>query len=248
MTHKLEICAASLASALAAQAGGAHRIELCQNLEQGGITPSYGLIRQVLARVSLPVFVLIRPRPGGFVYSPDELAIMAADVVSCRELGCAGVVFGVLDGNNQVDVASCQKLLALAGPMAVTFHRAFDTCPDQARALEAIIGLGCQRVLTSGGQATAMAGQDQLAALVTQAAGRLQVMPGAGITAATIQALAARTGGREFHASAKHQLPADSADGLFQAVRFETDAAQVAKLVSELNLGASSQQPVGFPQ
>jgi copper homeostasis protein len=97
VSYTLEICAASLASALAAQAGGAHRLELCQNLEQGGITPSYGLIRQVRARVSLPVFVLIRPRPGGFVYSAEELAIMRDDVEMCRQLGCAGVVLGALD-------------------------------------------------------------------------------------------------------------------------------------------------------
>jgi copper homeostasis protein len=236
MNKKLEICAASLPSALAAQAGGAHRIELCQNLEQGGITPSYGLIQQVLARVSLPVFVLIRPRPGGFVYSPEELAIMRTDVTMCRELGCAGVVVGALDAAGQVDRAVCQELLALAGPLGATFHRAFDACTDQVRALEEIIGLGYQRVLTSGGQATAVAGQDQLATLVAQAAGRIQIMPGAGITAINIRALAVHTGAQELHASAKYVLPADPADGLFQAARFETDAAQVADLVAQLGL------------
>ena len=234
MIKLLEICAASLPSAVAAQAGGAHRIELCQNLEQGGITPSYGLLRQVLARVSLPVFGLIRPRPGGFVYSASELAIMKDDIAACRELGCAGVVLGVLDPAGHVDLAACRELIAAAGPLAVTFHRAFDACPDQARALEDIIALGCQRVLTSGGQATAEAGQAQLAALVAQAAGRIRVMPGAGIVASNARALAARTGAYEFHASAKRLVPAEPAAGLFAAARWETDVALVAELATQL--------------
>ena len=235
MPPTLEICAACLPSALAAQTGGAHRIELCQNLEQGGITPSYGLIQQVLKQVSLPVFVLIRPRPGGFVYSADELAIMQTDVEICRELGCTGVVLGVLDAAGRVDMAACQELIAAAGPLVVTFHRAFDACPDQAQALEDVVALGCQRILTSGGKATAEAGQNQLAALVTQAAGRIQIMPGAGITAANIQTLAAHTGAMEFHTSAKRRQPTDGAAGLFATEQWETDAALVAELVALLN-------------
>lgn len=235
MSRQLEICAASLPSALAAQVGGAHRIELCQNLEQGGTTPSYGLIRTVLARLRLPVFVLIRPRPGDFVYTPDELAVMRADIDICRELGCAGVVLGALTPAGRIDLAAGRELLAQAGPLPVTFHRAFDTCPDPAQALEEVIALGCQRLLTSGEQPTAEAGQAQLAALVAQAAGRLHVMPGAGLTAATIAALAARTGAAEFHASAQRRVPAAPAAGLFAAARFETDATEVAALVRALN-------------
>ena len=234
MSYALEICAASLTSALAAQAGGAHRIELCQNLEQGGITPSYGLLRQVLAQVSLPVFGLIRPRPGGFVYSADELAIMKDDIAACRELGCAGVVLGALDAASRVDLAACRELIGAAGNMEITFHRAFDACPDQTQALEDVIALGCQRVLTSGGQATAEAGQAQLAALVTQAAGRIRIMPGAGVSAGNVRALATSTGAREFHASAKRTVPPELAAGLFAAARWETDAALVAALMAEL--------------
>lgn len=234
MQKVLEICAGSLASALAAEAGGAQRIELCQDLEQGGLTPSYGLIQQVLARVSLPVFVLVRPRPGGFVYSEPELATMHADVAACRALGCAGVVLGVLDEASQVDVPRCRELLQSAGSLEVTFHRAFDCCLDQPQALEAVVKLGCQRLLTSGGQATAMAGQARLAALVQQAAGRLRVMPGAGLTAANIQELAARTGASEFHASARQPLPPEPAAGLFAAPQAETSAALVAELVAQL--------------
>ena len=231
---QLEICAGSLASAEAAAAGGAHRIELCQNLEQGGITPSYGLIRAVVARVPLPVFVLIRPRPGGFVYSAEELEIMRADVAACRALGCAGVVLGVLDAAGRVAPGPCQALIAAAGPLAVTFHRAFDLCPDPAAALEAVIDLGCRRVLTSGGQPSAAAGQAQLAALVAQAGRRISIMPGAGLTPANLPTLAARTGAHEFHASARRPLPPDERAGLFATERWETDAGVVAALVKKL--------------
>ena len=233
MSRQLEICADSVQSARAAQAGGASRIELCQDLAQGGTTPSIGLLRQVRALLTIPVFVLIRPRPGNFVYDADERAIMAADVRACREAGCDGVVFGLLDPAGCVNMAQCRELLAVVGPLPVTFHRAFDECPDQPRALEDIIALGCQRVLTSGGAATASAGQDQLARLVAQAAGRLSVMPGAGITAQNLPALAARTGAQEFHTSAKVILPPlpSGPANLFQATRYQTDAAQVAELM-----------------
>ncbi|RTQ49632.1 copper homeostasis protein CutC [Hymenobacter gummosus] len=231
--RQLEVCAASFASALAAEAGGAHRIELCQNLAQGGITPSYGLIREVRRQLSIPVFVLIRPRPGHFVYSPAERAIMRADIEQCRALGCAGVVLGVLDAAGRVDVAACQELVAAAGPLPVTFHRAFDECPDQAAALEDVIGLGCQRVLTSGGQPTAPAGLPRLAALVRQAAGRVSVMPGAGISPATIRAVLEGSGAREFHSSARGPV-VPAARGLFGVAEAETDAAVVAELVRRL--------------
>ncbi|OON67707.1 copper homeostasis protein CutC [Hymenobacter sp. CRA2] len=234
MSPTLEICANSLASACAAQAGGAHRIELCQNLEQGGITPSYGLIRQVLREVSLPVFVLIRPRPGDFVYSPAELAIMQADIELCRELGCAGVVLGVLDDAGQVHEAACRALITAARPLQVTFHRAFDDCPNPTRALEAVIDLGCERVLTSGGAATAEEGQARLAALVRLAAGRISVMPGAGISAANAAALAAHTGATELHASAKRPVAAPRPVSAFQVGQLETDAALVASIVQQL--------------
>jgi len=231
----LEICAGSIQSAVAAQAGGAHRIELCQNLEQGGTTPSHGLIRQVLSRLAIPVFVLIRPRPGNFHYDADELAIMAADVAQCRALGCAGVVIGSLDATGRVDVASCRTLIEAAGPLQITFHRAFDVCQNQAQALEEIIGLGCHRVLTSGGEASAPAGQAQLAALVRQAAGRIRIMPGAGVTPATLPALMQATGAPEFHASAKRLVGLPTAPATeFDAPRWETDAATVAELVAQL--------------
>ncbi|MBO3269990.1 copper homeostasis protein CutC [Hymenobacter defluvii] len=237
MSYTLEICANSLQSAQAAQAGGAGRIELCQNLEQGGITPSYGLIRRVRALLSIQVFVLIRPRPGNFVYDNEEFALMQTDVLSCRELGCDGVVLGILDEDGRVDMARCQELIALAHPMAVTFHRAFDVCQNQAAALEEIIALGCQRVLTSGGAVSAEAGQQQLAALVAQAAGRISIMPGAGINASNLLSLAAATGATEFHTSAKKLIPLPSQLNEFDVAHWQTDAGLVRELVGLLTEG-----------
>ncbi|WP_375436881.1 copper homeostasis protein CutC [uncultured Hymenobacter sp.] len=232
----LEICANSVQSAVAAQAGGAHRIELCQNLEQGGITPSYGLLDRVRKLLTIPVFVLVRPRPGNFIYDADEQAIMAADIVQCRQADCAGVVLGALDRNGRLDVALCQTLIEAAGSLQVTFHRAFDVCANQAQALEEVVALGCHRILTSGGQATAPAGQEQLAALVRQAAGRISIMPGSGITPHTIRSLMLNTRAGEFHASATRLWPSAHAplSALFDAVLPETDPAIVADLVAQL--------------
>ena len=237
MSYTLEICANSVQSAQAAQAGRASRIELCQNLEQGGITPSYGLIRRVRALLQIQVFVLIRPRPGNFVYDVDEFALMQTDVLACRELGCDGVVLGLLDDAGRVDVARCQELIALAQPMAVTFHRAFDVCQDQTAALEEIIALGCQRVLTSGGAVSAEAGQQQLAALVSQAAGRISIMPGAGINSGNLLLLAAATGATEFHASAKKLTPLPPQPNEFDAAHWQTDAGLVRELVALVQQG-----------
>nr|WP_246601905.1 copper homeostasis protein CutC [Hymenobacter profundi] len=234
----MEICANSVQSAQAAQAGGAGRIELCQNLEQGGITPSYGLIRRVRALLSIQVFVLIRPRPGNFVYDDEEFALMQTDVLACRELGCDGVVLGMLDEAGRVDVDRCQELIALAQPMAVTFHRAFDVCQNQAAALEEIIALGCQRVLTSGGAVSAEAGQQQLAALVAQAAGRISMMPGAGINASNLLSLAAATGATEFHTSTKKLIPLPSQPNEFDVAHWQTDAGLVRELVGLLTEGS----------
>jgi len=199
----LEVAANSLASALAAQAGGAGRIELCTALELGGLTPSHGEIALVRERVALPLYVLIRPRAGDFLYSELELETMRRDVEACAALGCDGVVLGVLDADGNVDMVHCRALMDGAGRMGVTFHRAFDLARDQARALEDVIALGAERVLTSGGAASAPQGASRLRELVVQAGGRIVVMPGAGITPANAAGLAEATGAVEFHASAK---------------------------------------------
>ncbi|EIM01991.1 copper homeostasis protein CutC [Rhodanobacter denitrificans] len=203
----LEIAANSVASALAAQEGGAGRVELCTALELGGLTPSHAQIALARERLRIPLVVLIRPRAGDFLYSELECETMQHDIEACGALGCDGVVLGVLDANGEVDMPRCRALIAAAGKLGVTFHRAFDLSRDPARALEDIVALGCERVLTSGAQASAVDGATLIRELVTQAAGRLAVMPGAGITAQNIAALAAATGAREFHASAKHYLP-----------------------------------------
>lgn len=199
----LEVAANSLASALAAQAGGAGRIELCTALELGGLTPSHGEIALVRERVALPLYVLIRPRAGDFLYGEGELETMLRDIEACAVLGCDGVVFGVLDADGEVDKARCRELMDAAGRMGVTFHRAFDLVRDQARALEDILALGAERVLTSGGASSAPQGASRIHELVVQAGERIVVMPGAGITPANAAGLATATGAVEFHASAK---------------------------------------------
>lgn len=203
----LEIASNSVASALAAQAGGADRVELFDNLAEGGTTPSCGSIAVARERLRIPLFVLIRPRPGDFHYSALDAEIMLRDIAHCRQLGCDGVVVGALDADGGIDLPLCQALAQAAGPLQVTFHRAFDAARDPVEALEQIIRLGCQRVLTSGGQATAEAGMPVLADLVKQASGRIGVMAGAGVTPHNVARIAAVTGCQELHASAKAPQP-----------------------------------------
>ena len=203
----LEIAANSVASALAAQEGGAGRVELCTALELGGLTPSHAQIALTRERLHIPLVVLIRPRAGDFRYSDLECETMQRNIETCAALGCDGVVLGVLNADGKVDIARCRALIGAAGKCGVTFHRAFDLSRDPAQALEDIVALGCERILTSGAQASAPEGAALIRDLVVQAAGRLAVMPGAGVTAQNIAALATTTGAHEFHASAKRQLP-----------------------------------------
>ncbi|GAA4793210.1 copper homeostasis protein CutC [Olivibacter ginsenosidimutans] len=198
----LEICANSLASALAAEAGGANRIELCENLNEGGTTPSYGTIKKVRERLKIEVYVLIRPRAGDFYYTDDEFEIIKEDILLCKQIGCDGVVIGLLDNNGHVDRKRTKQLVALAAPMGVTFHRAFDCSTDGLQALEVIIDCGCERILTSGMKNTAPEGADFLKKLVQTAGKRLSIMPGSGINEYNIRELL-KTGATEFHTSAK---------------------------------------------
>jgi copper homeostasis protein len=227
----LEIAANSLESALAAQAGGADRIELCENLGEGGCTPSYGTLAVARDRLQIPLYVLIRPRGGDFVYSPAEWEVMQRDVALCVRLGCDGVVLGALDARGAVDIAGCTALVAAAGSLGVTFHRGFDCAADPARALEEVIGLGCERLLTSGRADSAPAGALVIAELVRQSAGRLRIMAGAGVTPEAMPALSA-AGVREFHASAKAWWPGvggPSPQGL-ESGFWRTEAALVHQL------------------
>lgn len=235
----LEVAAGSLASALAAQAGGAGRVELCGNLADGGVTPSHGLIAAARDRLRIPLYVLVRPRGGDFLYDEAELDVMRRDVEACVRLGCDGVVIGMLDADGDVDAGRCRTLIEAAGPLGVTFHRAFDAVRDPGRALENLIALGCERVLTSGGCRSALEGAANIAALVRQAAGRLRVMAGAGVQPGNVADLLALSHADEVHASARAlrrstmrwrnerlaDLPAD---------REETDPAIVAALADAL--------------
>jgi copper homeostasis protein len=232
----LEICANSVASALAAQAGGAQRVELCTNLAQGGTTPSYGEIAMARKLLHIPLFVLIRPRVGDFVYSDLEYNIMRADTERDVSLGCDGIVFGILKADGQVDKERCKPLvdIARAAGLGVTFHRAFDVVADQLAALEDIIELGCDRILTSGGQPTAMAGADTIAQLVKAAAGRIIIMPGSGINEANIAELRWITGAVEFHTSCKVVVRGDDS-GLDFGDVVVTDEGKVKMILSKLN-------------
>ncbi len=203
----LEIAANSVASAFAAQEGGAGRVELCASLEEGGVTPSHGTIALAREGLDIPLYVLVRPRAGDFVYENAEVEAMLDDIAHCRELGCDGVVVGALTAEGEVDAEVCSLLVRAAEGMGVTFHRAFDLVPDRQAALETLIDLGFERVLTSGGMQSAVAGASAIARLVAQAGGRIVVMPGAGIEPGNIVALRESTRAREFHASAKRKLP-----------------------------------------
>lgn len=203
MHYQLEICANSLESALAAERGGADRIELCDNMYEGGTTPSFGLIKKSIELLTIPVFPIIRPRGGDFLFSEGEFQIMLADIALCGRLGCKGVAIGMLDTKGDIDKERCGALIAAARPMEVTFHRAFDCCADLRKGLEDIIALNCDRVLTSGGVATAPEGIEVITGLVRQAAERIVVMPGSGVDEKTLPSLMEKTGAREFHSTAK---------------------------------------------
>lgn len=205
---QLEIAAGSLASALAAQAGGADRVELCENLGEGGCTPSHGTLAVARERLRVPLYVLIRPRGGDFCYDEAEREVMLRDIALCVHVGCDGVVIGALDASGEVDIATCTALVAAARGLGVTFHRAIDVCAEPARALESAIALGCERVLTSGAHADALAGAGNIAARVAQAQGRIAVMAGAGIDAGNVGQIVHLAGVAAVHASARLLRPA----------------------------------------
>ena len=193
MKFKLEVIGFTIESCMIAQAAGAHRIELCDNPSEGGTTPSYGFIKTARENLSIELYPIIRPRGGDFLYSEIEFEVMKADIENCKSLGCDGTV----------DKKRCKQLVEFAYPMKVTFHRAFDRTNDPFKAMEDIISIGCERILTSGQKNLAIDGEELLNKLVKQANNRIIIMPGSGVNSDNIETLVKNTNTTEFHTSAR---------------------------------------------
>ena len=201
MEYFLESCCTDVGQIRRAQEAGARRIELCEKLAVGGVTPSAELLKAAISVAKVPVNVLVRPRGGDFVFSAAEADTMLRDIELCREAGAAAVVIGALDSRGDVDMPLMRRLCDAASGMSVTFHRAFDVCADPLAAFEDVLALGCDRLLTSGHESDAFKGRFFIAELVERAAGRIIVMPGCGVRRSNIARIAADTGAVEFHAS-----------------------------------------------
>ena len=206
VTMVLEICVDSVESAIASQAGGAQRIELCSDLTEGGITPSPGMIQAVRKRVAMEIFVMVRPRGGDSFYTGHEYDAMRYDVVQIKLLGADGVVLGLLKPDGQVDVERTRELVKLAHPMQATFHRAFDMSSDLDASLSQVMETGAHRILTSGGMQSIAQGADRIAHLIAAAKGKIQIMVGGGLRQENIHKIALLTGAREFHCSLRTKI------------------------------------------
>ncbi len=204
---KFEICIDSVVGVRAAQEAGADRVELCADLFEGGITPSRGMIRRARAVARLGLQVIIRPRGGDFVFDDDEMAAMLVDVETARAEGADGVVIGALTSEGLVAVERTRALMDAAGPLSVTFHRAFDMTPDPVEALETLVDLGVDRILTSGQEATCLEGLPLIADLVRRAGDRVIVMPGGGITERNVARIVAEARPKEIHFAALVPVP-----------------------------------------
>lgn len=200
---ELEICANSIESAIAAEKGGADRIELCTNLAEGGTTPSHGQIKWCIENLQLEIWPLIRPRGGDFLYNNSEFECILEDIIYCKKIGCHGIVTGILNKYGSIDEERCAKIIVAASPMPVAFHRAFDMSNNLSNSLETIIDLGFVRILTSGGKENAQIGANEIAKLILQARERIELMPGAGINTDNIKEIAEITGAKSFHTTAK---------------------------------------------
>jgi len=239
MSVDLEICVDSVESAIAAQCGGAQRVELCCALAEGGLTPSAGAIRTARAALGPGLWVMIRPRSGDFVYSDREFAVMREDVASAKALGADGVVLGVLTADAAVDVERTRALVQLARPMHVTFHKAFDRTADQERALEDVIACGADRVLTSGGAQDAAAGTERIARLKRQAGERIRVMAGGGVRAGNVRSLVETTGVRDVHSSLMPCGAAGAKGSLGAGEPFVVRMEDVREMLEQLSVVAS---------
>jgi copper homeostasis protein len=210
--HLLEISVETLEAALAAERGGADRIELCGDLSLGGVTPGADLLRAVRTQVRIPVFSMVRPRAGDFAFSGAEFAEMKRAISAAKESGMDGVVLGILTEERRVDSERTRQLVEFAKPLPVTYHRAFDEAADLHQALEDAIQSGAKRILTSGGAKSALEGAAVLAKLIAAAGERIFIVPGAGISALNIEQVAQQTGAREFHSGLSAVLPYGSSE------------------------------------
>lgn len=245
MKNILEVCAGDIDSVIAAAAGGASRVELCSALGEGGVTPSIGFIRSALKVPGIRVHVLIRPRGGDFLYTPEEVDCMVDDIVAAREAGVQGVVIGALTPDGDIDIPACKKMMDAATGISVTFHRAFDLCRDPFKALEDIISLGCDRILTSGQAQTALEGKDNLAGLVKRANGRIIILAGAGVSQSNAAEIINSSGTNEVHASAREAIESGmrfrhsgvsmGTPGSDEYSRKTTSADIVKQIVSQIN-------------
>jgi len=239
----LEVCANSAQSAIEGQKGGAVRVELCDNLEEGGTTPALSQIQFVRELVDIQLNTIIRPRGGDFLYSDLEFEIMKQDIHVCGKTKCDGVVFGILNSDGSIDKKRNSELVDIARRygMSVTFHRAFDRCKDLFQSLEDIIELGCNRILTSGGMRTAPEGSEIIKQLITQSNGRISIMPGGGITENNIAGLVKETGLKEFHGSfrSKYRGKMDYISTTFgneeEFTTLQTDTEKVKKAIENAN-------------
>lgn len=201
MKYIIEIATSDFLTTKSAVEGGADRIELCANLAEGGTTPSYAHIKKCRESFDIALFPIIRPRGGDFLYTKDEFEIMKNDIKLCKESGCDGIVIGLLNMDGTIDMTRTSELIELAYPLEVTFHRAFDRCKDPFGALEELIEIGCQRILTSGQKPTVSEGVDLIAELNKKADDRIIILPGSGVRKDNIKMLAEKTGCIEFHSS-----------------------------------------------
>ena len=206
MNYIIEIATSDFTTTKSAVEGGADRIELCAALTEGGTTPSLGTIKKCRENFDVDLFPIIRPRGGDFFYTDEEFEIMMADILLCKNLGCDGVVIGLLKKDGSIDVKRTEKLIQLAYPMEATFHRAFDRCKNPFEALEQLIETGCNRILTSGQQLTAPEGLDLIAQLIKAADERIIIMPGSGVRKENIKELADKTCAVEFHSSLRGKI------------------------------------------
>lgn len=231
---KLEICANSYQSALNAEQAGAHRIELCSELNSGGITPSYGLIQKVISELSIETFVLIRPRSGNFVYSEAEFDIMKQDIIKCKSLGVNGIVSGVLMNNNIIDFERTKELISLAYPLPFTFHRAFDLVTNPIEGIQQLIDLKANRVLTSGQKNKALDGIMLLKDLKEKFSNQIIILPGSGINSTNV-ANFKKTGFTEVHASASIIIGESKALNFDEIPQTVSDSEEITRILNVIH-------------